>query len=70
MIIQCCVCKGILGEKEPLSNPATTHTFCLPCLKSDLQAQNPDLYAKMRDSGRFDYLEAKYGQGPVKERTA
>ena len=31
MIIRCCKCKKLLGEKEPLNNKSFTDTYCDDC---------------------------------------
>ena len=33
MIVQCCVCKIIIREKEPLDDKQISHTYCEECLK-------------------------------------
>lgn len=33
MVRVCCVCKKILGEKEPLDDKSVTHTYCEECAK-------------------------------------
>jgi len=35
MIRKCCVCKKILGEKEPLDDKSVTHTYCESCAKKE-----------------------------------
>ena len=32
MIIVCCQCKKVLGEKPPLEDKSITHTYCPACL--------------------------------------
>lgn len=32
MIIQCCVCGTLMGEKKPYNNPEVTHGYCPFCL--------------------------------------
>lgn len=44
MVIQCCNCRKILGEKEPLINNAVTHSICDDCLK----VLYPGAYEKKR----------------------
>lgn len=39
MIIQCCECKKILAEKEPLENTTISHTWCFTCT-NQLRAAN------------------------------
>ena len=34
MIRVCAWCKRVLGFKEPLDNPETTHTICEQCVKA------------------------------------
>jgi hypothetical protein len=34
MIVQCCKCREIEGEKEPLDNKAISHGICLKCMPS------------------------------------
>lgn len=36
MIIQCCDCKAILGEKEPIEDKRITHTYCPNCYNKAL----------------------------------
>ena len=31
MIIKCCMCKKIIGEKEPYESTLITHTYCEEC---------------------------------------
>jgi len=31
VIIVCCVCQKVIGEKEPLDDKTETHTYCRPC---------------------------------------
>ena len=33
MIRQCCVCREVQGEKEPLEDKTITHTICADCEK-------------------------------------
>lgn len=35
MIIICCVCKRVVGEKEPLEDKQETHGYCEPCFESE-----------------------------------
>ena len=36
MKIQCCVCKRMLGVKEPLSDSRISHGYCNECFASEM----------------------------------
>lgn len=43
MIIQCCICNKIIGEKEPIKNKGVTSSYCDYCYKiinKDLEEGN------------------------------
>ncbi len=37
MIQQCCLCKKVYGQKEPMNDPSVTHGYCGPCTISELE---------------------------------
>ena len=49
MIRICCVCKKIVGEKEPLEDKSETHTVCKDCFQKEIEKQEKAI-AERRES--------------------
>lgn len=51
MIRICCVCKKVIGEKEPLDDKSETHTVCPDCFGKEIEKQE-----KLLTDGRIFVL--------------
>lgn len=40
MIVVCCQCNSIRGEKAPFDNKEHTHGYCLPCFQKNMIQMN------------------------------
>jgi len=48
MIRVCCVCKLVLGEKEPLEDKSETHTYC-PEHEAMIRAEIKEMKQRLKE---------------------
>lgn len=70
MIIECCKCKKILGEKKPLEDRSRTHTYCDECYKdvlSDIEKLRNQkvLYEENKMNQIISFFEKSRDEGKI-----
>jgi len=57
MIIECCKCGKILGQKYPYWDKRVTHTYCHKCFETEMK-RIKELHERLRMVSKDKKLEA------------